>query len=211
MTDTATATPRWRALTTIARALRSNGLNELQLDKLSRMSRQLSRNLRMPARSWSRTAKCASSTTRFMISYWLGYGLSPRITSLHSCEGGAQDLSDRSIVRQVLTYQGIDRSAYNRSIRSLFGDAEIRNHLRDVALTVLRDDPDPDPPSWTTRRTRRPGSGAWSGAPSAPSPAPAAAAGPAAARRRVRRPAAGPRAALARRERPARSRTRPAA
>jgi hypothetical protein len=60
-----------------------------------------------------------------------------------------QDLSHRSLVRQVLTYQqGADRDGYSRSLSSLlFGD--IRNHIKDVAFAVLRSDPFPDASAWS--------------------------------------------------------------
>jgi hypothetical protein len=60
-----------------------------------------------------------------------------------------QDLSHRSLVRQVLTYQrGTDHAAYERSVAGLLGDPRIRYHLKDVALSVLASDPAPTPALW---------------------------------------------------------------
>ncbi|GIJ56215.1 hypothetical protein [Virgisporangium aurantiacum] len=60
-----------------------------------------------------------------------------------------QDLSHRSLVRQVLIYQrGTDRAAYERSISELLGDPGIRYHLKDVVLSVLASDPAPTPALW---------------------------------------------------------------
>ncbi|MFD0782713.1 hypothetical protein ACFQZ8_02055 [Micromonospora azadirachtae] len=60
-----------------------------------------------------------------------------------------QDLSHRSLVRQVLTYQrGTDQAAYERSIGGILGSPDIRYHLKDVALSVLASDPAPSPALW---------------------------------------------------------------
>lgn len=49
----------------------------------------------------------------------------------------------------MLTYQrGTDHAAYERSIAELLGDAGIRYHLKEVALSVLASDPAPTPALW---------------------------------------------------------------
>ncbi|MDI5936869.1 hypothetical protein QLR68_01290 [Micromonospora sp. DH15] len=60
-----------------------------------------------------------------------------------------QDLSHRSLVRQVLTYQrGTDHAAYERSISGILGSPDIRYHLKDVALSVLASDQAPSQALW---------------------------------------------------------------
>ena len=60
-----------------------------------------------------------------------------------------QDLSHRSLVRQVLTYQrGTDHAAYERSISEILDSPDIRYHLKDVVLAVLASDPAPSPALW---------------------------------------------------------------
>ncbi|NMO57777.1 hypothetical protein HH310_42275 [Actinoplanes sp. TBRC 11911] len=60
-----------------------------------------------------------------------------------------QDLSHRSLVRQVLTYQrGTNHAAYERSISGILSNPDIRYHLKDVALSVLASDQAPSQALW---------------------------------------------------------------
>jgi hypothetical protein len=70
------------------------------------------------------------------------------VATLHA---DSQDLTARSMVRQVLEYQqGLDRERYSATMRELLSDPEIRFHLKDVAFNVLRDDPSPSTEGWET-------------------------------------------------------------
>jgi hypothetical protein len=62
---------------------------------------------------------------------------------------GGQDLSRRSLVRQVLGYQrGVDRASYSSTVTALLSESGIRFHMRDVVFEVLREDPAPSDADW---------------------------------------------------------------
>jgi len=60
-----------------------------------------------------------------------------------------QHLFRRAQVRQVLTYlRDADRSRYCTELRALLTDGRIRTHIKDLAIAVLVNMPDPDEEEW---------------------------------------------------------------
>lgn len=73
-----------------------------------------------------------------------------RESLVSSLEGSLQHLSQRTRIRRTLAYlRDADRSLYLRELSGLLAAERIRPHVKDLALAVLADVPDPTGREWT--------------------------------------------------------------
>ncbi|MEU5872563.1 hypothetical protein AB0A73_13525 [Glycomyces sp. NPDC047369] len=141
-------TAKWTALKLIAERTKETGARGIDSRELESLSMAVEDLVRDGVLIWDQQELRFSHEALFdqVIARSWAESERPLVSALLATD---QDLSHRSLVRQVLTYQrGTDHAAYEHSVGGILGSPDIRYHLKDVALSVLASDPAPSPTLW---------------------------------------------------------------
>jgi hypothetical protein len=141
-------TSKWAALKLIAERAKqtgARGIDERELESMSAVVEDLVRDGVLVREQQELRFSHEALFDQVIARSW-AESEQPLVSALLATD---QDLSHRSLVRQVLTYQrGTDHAVYERSIGEILGNPDIRYHLKDVVLSVLASDPAPSPALW---------------------------------------------------------------